>query len=140
VVLRLGSLDAPVVATIEMPRSANTLFKAAVTIPPDTPPGPLVVIASQDAFPEGGFAPWGVPARAIVTVLDPAGNAPATTIPAVTDRPGDLEHESFDTAPVVLVSLGVAGGALLLVGLASILASRAGRKRVAATASGDPAS
>ena len=124
VVLHLHTFDGPVLATMEMPRSANTLFKTTVTVPPDTPPGPLVLVATQEAFSEGGFAGWGVPARAVLTVLDPAGNAPPSTLPAVGDRRSDLTKESFDPVVVLLVTFGVAATALLAVGVAAAAATR----------------
>jgi hypothetical protein len=130
VVLHLHSHDGPVVATMEMPRSANTLFKTNITVPRDAPPGPLVVVATQDAFTEGSLAGWGVPARAVITVLDSAGNAPPTTVPAVVGRPADLAKESIDPATVVLVALGVAAVALLVVALTAAVAGRRVRAAV----------
>lgn len=122
--LHLHAFDGPVVATMEMPRSANTLFKTNITVPADARPGPLVVAATQDAFAEGGLTGWGVPARAVITVLDSTGNAPPSTIPAVPGRPAELARESIAPATVVLVAVGVAAVALLVVGLAASLAVR----------------
>ncbi len=124
VTLHLHTFDGPVLATMEMPRSANTLFKTDITVPADAPPGPLVVVATQDAFAEGALAGWGVPTRAVLTVLDSDGNAPPSTVPAVPGRPADLAEESIDPATVALVALGVAAAALLVVGLMASLAVR----------------
>lgn len=126
VVLRFSSVDGPVLATIPMPPAANTLFSTKVRVPQDARPGPLIVVAMQEAVPESGGAPWGVPARAIVTVLDADGKAPSSTIPSVAGRPADLADESVDAGLVVLTALGVAAGALLLLGA---LALAAGRRR-----------
>src|SRR5688572_8847758 len=73
VVLRLHSMEGPILATIDMPRSANTLFSTKIRVPQDAAPGPLVVMAMQDPDQDTGFAPWGVPTRAVVTVLDADG-------------------------------------------------------------------
>lgn len=130
VVLHIHSHNGPVVATMEMPRSANTLFKTTITIPSDAPPGPLVVVATQDAFTEGSLAGWGVPARAVITVLDSAGNAPPSTVPAVSGRPSDLAEDSIDPATVVLIAVGVASVALFVVAVIAALAARRSRSAV----------
>ncbi len=130
VVLHLHSHEGPVVATMEMPRSANTLFKTNITVPPDARPGPLVVVAAQEAFTEGALTGWGVPARAVITVLDSEGNAPPSTVPAVPGRPADLARDSIDPAVVVLVALGVAAVVLLLVALTAAVAGRRSRSAV----------
>lgn len=124
VTIRLHSLDGPVMATIEMTRASNTLFKATFQVPPETRPGPLVVLAEQDASPEMGVTNWGVPARTVVTVLDAAGNAPPVTTPAPLARPAALDRESVGGVSLVLVALGVAGVALLMVGVAAVIAGR----------------
>jgi hypothetical protein len=139
VTLRFGDLGGPVVATLEMPRSANTLFTTTVTVPPDARPGPLVIVATQDAFPEGGGAPWGIPARAVLTVLDAAGTAPPAAAPPVAERPVDLLEESVSFGSAVLVTLGVAALALLVVGGAALLAGRRPSALVPVTADGERA-
>jgi hypothetical protein len=119
VVLHLHSPDGPVLATMEMPRSANTLFKTTVRVPEGMAPGPLVLVATQEAVTEAGFTGWGIPTRTILTVLDAAGNAPPTTVPAVAARRAGLARETVDPAAVAAVTAGVALGALLVVGLAA---------------------
>ena len=134
VVLRLHSMDGPVLATIDMPRSANTLFTTKLRVPDDAEPGPLVLFAMQDPDPETGFSGWGVPARAIVTVLDAEGRAPPTTISSVPGRPSALADEEIDVALVLLLVLGVAAGALVVVGTAALIAGRRPSRGAAATA------
>jgi hypothetical protein len=124
VVLRLHSMEGPILATIDMPRSANTLFSTKIRVPSDARPGPLVVMAMQDPDPDSGFSGWGVPARAVVTVLDADGRAPPTTVSSVSGRPSALVDESVDAGLVALLVLGVAAAALVLAGTAAIVAGR----------------
>ena len=124
VVLRLHSMEGPILATIDMPRSANTLFSTKIRVPQGAPPGPLVLMAMQDPDPETGFAPWGVPSRAVVTVLDTEGRAPPSTISSVSGRPPALVDESVDVRLVVMLVFGVAAGALVLAGAAALIAGR----------------
>ena len=138
VVLRLQSMEGPILATIDMPRSANTLFSTKIRVPQDARPGPLVVMAMQDPDPDTGFAGWGVPTRAIVTVLDADGRAPPTTISSVSGRPSALVDESVDVGLVALLVLGVAAGALMLAGTAALVASRRSGRPSAATANVPP--
>ena len=141
VVLRLHSMDGPVFATIDMPRSANTLFTTKLRVPDDARPGPLVLFAMQDPDPETGSVGWGVPARAIVTVLDAEGRAPPTTISSVSGRPSALADEEIDVGLVLLLVLGVAAGALVVVGTAALIAGWRPSRATAAAAShrGPPA-
>ena len=124
VVLRFGSVDGAVLATIDMPRSANTLFSTKVRVPADARPGPLVVVAMQEAVPESGGAPWGVPARAIITVLDAQGNAPPSTFPSVAGRAAAMSDETVNVGLAVFIALGVAAGVLVLVGAVAAIAGR----------------
>lgn len=138
VVLRLHSMEGPILATIDMPRSANTLFSTKIRVPEDARPGPLVVMAMQDPDPDSGFAGWGVPARAVVTVLDADGRAPPTTVSSVSGRPSALVDESVDVGLVALLVLGVAAGALVLAGTAALVASRRSARPVTAMANVPP--
>ena len=138
VVLRLHSVEGPVLATIDMPRSANTLFSSKITVPQDARPGPLVVMAMQDPDPDTGYAGWGVPARAVVTVLDADGRAPPTTVSSVSGRPSALVDKSVDVGLVALLVLGVAAGALVLAGAAALVASRRSARAVTAMANVPP--
>lgn len=133
VVLRLHSIEGPVLATIDMPRSANTLFTTKIRVPPDARPGPLLVMAMQDPDPDTGFSGWGVPVRGIITVLDADGRAPPTTISSVSGRPSALADESVDVGLVALLVLGVAAGALLVAGTAAFVAGRRSGRPATAT-------
>jgi hypothetical protein len=135
VVVRLHSMDGPILATIDMPRSANTLFTTKIRVPPDARPGPLLLMVMQDPDPDTGFSGWGVPVRGIVTVLDTDGRAPPTTISSVSGRPSALVDESVDVGLVALLVLGVAAGALLLAGTAALVAGRRSGRAATATAS-----
>ena len=134
VVLRLHSMEGPILATIDMPRSANTLFSTKIRVPQDARPGPLVVMAMQDPDPDSGFAGWGVPARAVVTVLDADGRAPPTTVSSVSGRRSALVDESVDVGLVALLVLGVAAGALVLAGTAALVAGRRSGRPATVTA------
>ena len=138
VVLRLHSMEGPILATIDMPRSANTLFSTNIRVPQDAVPGPLVVMALQDPDPDTGTTGWGVPTRAVVTVLDADGRAPPTTISSVSGRPPALVDESIDVGLVVLLVLGVAAGALVLAGTAALIAGRRSGRPSAASATVPP--
>ena len=133
VLLRLHSLEGPILATIDMPRSANTLFTTKIRVPQDARPGPLLVMVTQDPDPDTGFAGWGVPVRGIITVLDAEGRAPPTTISSVSGRPSALADESVDVGLVALLVLGVAAGALLLAGTAAFVAGRRSGRSATAT-------
>lgn len=132
VTLRLNAVDGPVVATIPMPPSANTLFKTTITVPLGTPPGPLVVVAMQDANPAAGVTSFGVPARDVVTVVDGEGKAPPPLEVSGAARPADLAQESVHTAGLVLVAFAVAVVALLVAGAVALLAGRTGESPTAA--------
>ena len=138
VVLRLHSMEGPILATIDMPRSANTLFSTKIRVPQDARPGPLVVMAMQDPDPDTGFSGWGVPARAVVTVLDADGRAPPTTVSSVSGRPSALVDESVDVGLVAVLVLGVAAGALVLAGMAALVTSRQSARPITAAANVPP--
>ena len=124
VVIRMNSLDGPILATVQMGPAVNTIFKTSVTIPPGTPPGPVVLIATQDPTPGYVAVAWGIPARIVVDVTGPDGaTAPAPPVP-VLDRPAGLARATAGAGTVVLVVLGVAGAALLVAGAAALVASR----------------
>ena len=95
-------------------------------------------MAMQDPDPDSCFAAWGVPARAVVTVLDADGRAPPTTVSSVSGRPPALVDESVDVGLVTLLVLGVAAGALVLAGTAALVASRRSARRVTAMANVPP--
>lgn len=124
VIIRLNSLDGPILATVPMGPTANTLFKTSVTIPPGTPAGPAVLIATQDPTPGYVAVAWGIPSRSVVTVTGADGaTAPSHPIEVV-DRPAGLARTSAATGAIVLVALGVATAALLIAGVAAFTAGR----------------
>ncbi len=123
VTIRLNALDGPVLGTAQMGPTSNTLFKTSVTIPADTHPGQVVLIAMQAPEP-GGIVAWGVPARTLVTVLGADGSPPPSAPPEVLHRPAGLSRASVSTSAFVLVALGVAAVALLVAGALALAASR----------------
>lgn len=123
VVLRLNSLDGPILATVQMGPTVNTIFKTSVTIPPGTPPGPVVLIATQDPTPGYVAVAWGIPSRIVVTVTGPEGATEQPPVP-VLDRPAGLARATAGAGAVLLVVLGVATAALLIAGVAALIASR----------------
>jgi hypothetical protein len=124
VVIRMNSLDGPILATVQMGPSANTLFKTSVTIPPGTPPGPVVLIATQDPTPGYVAVAWGIPARIVVTITGADGATEPSPPAHVLDRPAGLARATAGAGAVILVALGVAAGALLVAGAAALLVSR----------------
>lgn len=128
--IRLNTLDGPVLATVPMGPTANTIFKTTVTIPAGTPPGPAVLIITQDSTPGYIAVGWGIPARTVVTVTAPDGSAPPVAPPEVLDRPDGLARAAAGTGPLVLAALAVGAGALLVAGsAAAIVGRRTGRSR-----------
>lgn len=124
VVIRLDSLDGPVLATVPMGPTANTLFKTSVTIPPGTRPGPAVLIVTQEATPGYVTVGWGIPARTVVTVTGPDGQIPLQAAPTALDRPAELARATASTASVLLVGLGVAAVALFAAAAVTFAAGR----------------
>ena len=122
--IRLNALDGPVLATVPMGPTANTIFKTSVTIPPGTPPGPAVLIVTQESTPGYIAVGWGIPARTVVTVTGPDGTTSPPAPPGVLDRPAGLARATASTGSVVLVAVGVAVAALLVCGAAALLAAR----------------
>ena len=125
VTIRLHTTDGPVLATAPMGPASNTIFKTSVTIPPGTPPGQVVIVAMQAPEP-GGLVPWGVPARALLTVTGADGSAPPAPPAEVIDREPDLSRDSVSAAAFVLAGLGVAAGALIVAGALALAAGRRG--------------
>lgn len=104
--------------------TANTLFKTTVTIPVGTPPGPAVLIATQDPTPGYVAVGWGVPARTLVTVTGPDGDGAPPAPPAVLDRPATLARATASAGSFMLVALSVAAAAVLAAGAAALAAKR----------------
>jgi hypothetical protein len=133
VVLRWNALDGPVLSTATPPSADNGLHgnwrfvDGTFTVPADAKPGSYVVIATQVAVK--GSQTWGVPARGLVNVSDGSpvlSKPPAALAP---QRPADLvTSESLSGGDFLLAALGAGGIALLLAGIAIVLAAgRPGR-------------
>jgi hypothetical protein len=132
VLIRFNALDGPVLTTITPTDSAgqpgtddSRLINAKVTIPADVRPGNYVLVATQE--PVLGRNTWGVPSRALVTVVGDGG-APVVAAPLTPiedSRPAGLERGgSVGAGALVLVALGVAGVAMFLAGTAAMFAGR----------------
>lgn len=124
VVLRFNTLDGPVVGTIT-PDKSSGLLSGTFVVPADARPGNYVLIATQEAV--RGETTWGVPSRALLTVVG-QGGAPvvgAPLAPAEVNRPvGLVEGDSVGGGELLLAGLGVAGVAMFLAGMAALLAGR----------------
>jgi hypothetical protein len=128
IVVRFNGLNGPVLGTFEAAEGRfgdNEILAGKVTIPPDTKPGNYVLIATQST-PDGNLAQ--VPVRALVTVTADGG-APvvgAPVIQAETGRPVGpaVAERSASVWTLVLLGLGAAGVATLLVGAGAVLAGR----------------
>ncbi len=129
VVIRFNALDGPVLASLTPAKDG--LISGAVTIPNDAKPGNYVLVATQEAV--RGETTWGVPSRALVSVVGYAG-APVVGAPVSASevgRPAGLDRgdSSVSTGALVLAGMGVAGVAMFLAGMAALFA---GRRRGAA--------
>jgi hypothetical protein len=133
VVIRMNSLDGPVLATAQMGPAVNTRFQTSVTIPPGTPPGPVVLIATQDPTPGYVAVAWGIPARIVVTVTSPDGAAPQPAPVQLLDRPAGLARATAGAGALLLIVLGVAAAALLVAGAAALVGSRRSEHETAVT-------
>ena len=139
VTIHLNTLDGPVLTTVDMPLTNLGIFKAKVTIPPGTPAGTVVLVATQDPPTVGLLAgPWGVPARTVVTLDGGAGVVTAPTAAPVPARPADLQRESVDMGSLVMLTFGVATACLVLVGGGALLAGRRGQAPMPARAPSAP--
>lgn len=126
VVLRFDTLDGPALATLT---PSNGHIEGRITVPQATEPGDHVIIATQEAVV--GETTWGVPSRALVTVVGPGG-APIgdRSVELLADgqrSPGLVSGTSVGTGELLLVALGTAGVAMFLAGGAALVAG--GRRR-----------
>lgn len=136
VTLHWNDLQGPELATIT---PDNRLIEGSFTVPSNAEPGNYVIVANQERAP--GATTWGIPSRALVTVVGEAG-APAVGEPlgsaaTASDRiPGLTQTPSVGAGEFALVALGVAGLSLFVAGGAALLAGRSrGSAPTAATAS-----
>lgn len=128
-----NALDGPVLSTATPPGPDNGLHgnwrfvDGTFTVPADAKPGTYVVIATQNAVK--GSATWGVPARGLVQVSDGTPVVGQTPGPPPQQRPTDLvTGEAMSGGDFLLAAVGAGGVALLLAGLAVVVAtSRKGR-------------
>ncbi len=126
VVMHFNALDGPVLA--QFTPSKDGIISGRLAIPADAKPGNYVLVATQE--PVRGETTWGVPSRALVTVVGDAGApvvGPLEAPPA--ERPAGLvTGDSVGLGELVLVGLGVAGVGMFLAGMAAFFA---GRRRAA---------
>ncbi len=124
VLIRFNALDGPVLATLTPDRDG--IIRGNVPIPAGTRPGSYVLVATQDAVP--GETTWGVPSRALVTVVGDGG-APVLTAPveeSETGRPVGLLRgdSSVGAGALVLAGVGVAGVAMFAAGMTALFLGR----------------
>ncbi|MDQ3973525.1 MAG: hypothetical protein M3276_04185 [Actinomycetota bacterium] len=122
VVMHFNALDGPVLA--ELTPNDDGIINGKLTIPADTEPGNYVLVATQEAV--RGETTWGVPSRALVTVIGDGG-APvlgALEAPPAARPAGLVTGESAGLGELVLVGLGVAGVGMFLAGMAAFFAGR----------------
>ncbi len=127
VVLHLGSVDGPVLATATPDGVGN--IATAFTVPQDVNPGYKVIVATQ-ADPEGGPV-FGTPARATFQILSTEGAAAAQPQPA--QQPGTAATPSPSNVSPGLLALTIGLGAmgLLLFGAGATAFLRQARRREA---------
>lgn len=118
--IRIDSHTGPILATAPPLRTTMTSrFTLPVTIPADTPNGPHLLVATQNYHDMNA----GNPTRVMIHV---GASGPVTPTPEV-PRPATVVFADGDgpsALALVLVGLGVATGALLFAGAASVAASR----------------
>lgn len=131
VVIRLDSLDGPVLASVVVDSPKGPFFQTTLVIPTDLSPGTHVLVATQET-PDWSGPPWGIPARAVINVGHPS---PITPAQAVSPRDAQLTRHSVSPLSFVLVGLGVAAIALLSFGVVAVVVSRRVTRRAAATVS-----
>ncbi|HEX2062900.1 MAG TPA: hypothetical protein VHE80_00600 [Acidimicrobiales bacterium] len=116
--IRLDSPDGPILYTHPSPQPSTmtSQFTVQVPIPQNVSPGPHVLVATQEHYDMN----VGIPARATIYV---GSSPPVAPIPE--ERPTSLAvSEGPSEAGYVLIGLAVAGGGLLVAGVASAIASR----------------
>jgi len=125
VVIHLDALDGPELASVMANSPKGPFFTVDIVIPADVPPGSHVLVATQDLPPWAGV-PWGVPARALITV---GHGSSVVASPPPAARAVHLTRQSVGWSGLVLVALGVSAIALLGFGAVAAVASarRSGR-------------
>lgn len=127
--VRWGSPTGPVLGTFQPNTESYAQWgPGTVTIPADAKAGTYQLFATQNLTPGETYI-RGIPSQASVQVVSATGAAPVLSGPppvAAEDQPviGLEEEEETSTGDLVLLALGVAGGALFLGGAAAILVAR----------------
>ncbi len=127
--VRWGSPTGPVLGTFQPNTEAYAQWgPGTVTIPADARPGTYQLFATQSLTPGETYI-RGVPSQASVQVVGEAGAVPLLSGPApgpeAEQAPvGLAEEDSTSAGRLVLLALGVAGGALFLGGAIAILVAR----------------
>jgi hypothetical protein len=128
-VVHFNAVDGPVLGSF-VPSGGR--IEGTVTIPAGTAPGNYLLVVTQE-FTQG-VQTWGVPARALLSVVG-ADGAPvrgAALGSTVEGRPSGLESSSTPSGGALLLAgVGAAGVALFLAGIAAV---SAGRRSSGATA------
>jgi len=121
-IVHFNAVDGPVLGSF-VPNGGR--IEGTVTIPAGTVPGNYLLVVTQE-FTQG-VQTWGVPARALLSVVG-ADGAPvrgAALGSTVEGRPSGLESTSTPSGGgLLLAGIGAAGVALFLAGLAGVSAGR----------------
>lgn len=124
--LRWDGLDGRVLATITP--GENRSIEGTIRVPRNAEPGNYTLVATQDAAE--GATTWGVPSRALVSVVGEGGAPVMGEVLGVdaTERvPALVQSPSVGTGEFALVALGVAGVGLFAAGAATVMTGRARR-------------
>ncbi|MEX0658560.1 MAG: hypothetical protein WD080_05460 [Egibacteraceae bacterium] len=134
VTLHWDGLDGRVLGTVT---PENRLLEGTVRVPSDTAPGNYTLVATQES--EDGSTTWGIPSRALVTVVGEGGEpvlGAAVGADASERAPELMQTESVGAGEFVLVALGITGFVLFAAGAAALMAGRS-RRAVAETATSE---
>ena len=127
--VRWGSPTGPVLGTFQPNTESYAQWgPGTITIPADARAGTYQLFVTQNLTPGETYI-RGIPSQATIQVVSATGAAPVlsgTPPVAAEDQPviGLEEEEDTSTGSLVLLALGVAGGALFLGGGAAILVAR----------------
>lgn len=123
-----GTVDGPLLGTFQPNEELYALWgPGTIKLPDNLKPGVYALYATQTVTPAETHI-RGIPARGEITILAPGGApvlsaAPPGTFDEQTPVPL-LEEKPVSNGAVLLVALGVAGGALFLAGTGAAVASR----------------
>ena len=125
--IRWGSPSGPVLGTFQPNTESYAAFgPGTITIPADAKAGTYQIFATQNLNPNETYI-RGVPSQATVQVVSATGAAPVLAGPppqTEEEQVGLLEEEETSMGSLVVLALGVAGGALFLGGAVAILVAR----------------